>query len=186
MAETPKTIARSKGERFYFGKPCWKGHGTKRYTYCGHCVECESLKSKRRQKSNKPYFAEAMRKWRRLNPQKNLACARASYRRRKDHVSEQRKDYRARNRAKLTALQNKRHAAMLKRLPPWVDIEAIEKVYSECARLRQETGIRYEVDHDIPLQGRTVSGLHVHTNLKILTASENRSKWNRFGHDSAS
>jgi hypothetical protein len=75
---------------------------------------------------------------------------------------------------------NKRRAAKLKRTPPWADLEAMRAIYQEAQRLTSETGIPHHVDHDVPLQGKLVSGLHVPNNLQILTGSENSKKRNRF------
>lgn len=58
--------------------------------------------------------------------------------------------------------------------PAWADMEAIAKVYAEAKRLGMQ------VDHIIPLNGETVSGLHVHANLQLLTRAENRAKSNKF------
>ena len=56
---------------------------------------------------------------------------------------------------------------------------------AQAQRLTQETGISHHVDHVIPLQGRLVSGLHVHTNMQIITGSENSRKWNRWAENPA-
>lgn len=74
----------------------------------------------------------------------------------------------------------KRHASKMERTPPWADLEAIRALHAEAQRLTAETGVPHHVDHVIPLQGRTVSGLHVHTNMQILTGSENSRKCNRY------
>jgi len=59
------------------------------------------------------------------------------------------------------------------RLPQWADVEAIRQFY-----MNKPQGC--EVDHIIPLSGKTVSGLHVLENLQYLTIAENRSKNNKF------
>jgi hypothetical protein len=74
----------------------------------------------------------------------------------------------------------KRKAAKLKRTPAWADMSAIQTIYAEARRMCRETGIAYVVDHVVPLQGETVSGLHVANNLRIITESENCKKHNSF------
>lgn len=62
----------------------------------------------------------------------------------------------------------------------WADMDAIKKVYAEARRISLETGIKHHVDHVLPVNGDLVSGLHVETNLQILTALDNIKKGNRF------
>lgn len=71
-------------------------------------------------------------------------------------------------------------ATKIKACPPWADKEAIVSKYREARRCTEETGIKYEVDHIIPLQGKYVSGLHVPDNLQVLTVAANRQKSNKF------
>lgn len=78
------------------------------------------------------------------------------------------------------AISAKRHAAKLKRTPPWADQKAIMGIYRKARSLTVSTGIEHHVDHVYPLQGRLVSGLHVHTNMQILSGSENIRKSNIF------
>lgn len=75
---------------------------------------------------------------------------------------------------------SKRRAARIERTPPWADLDAMRAIYAEAQRLTAETGTPHHVDHVIPLQGKLVSGLHVPSNLQILTGSENSKKRNRF------
>lgn len=64
--------------------------------------------------------------------------------------------------------------------PKWVDFDEIALIYMERDRISAETGVRHEVDHIIPLAGKNVCGLHVHFNLRVIPALENRRKGARF------
>lgn len=86
--------------------------------------------------------------------------------------------YRKNNSGKNRAYESARKARKLQASPPWADLRKIKEIYIEAGELREKSGGSYHVDHIIPLQGRTVCGLHVESNLQILTAHENQVKSN--------
>lgn len=81
--------------------------------------------------------------------------------------------------AVIAAYAAKRRARKLHATPAWADLVAIRSLYAQAAALTRRTGTKHHVDHIIPLQGKTVCGLHVEGNLQILTAAENLRKKNR-------
>lgn len=147
--------------RYFTGKPCKRGHIAERYVRDRMCVECHRA---------------AKQKWIKANREKDRARQRAWLALNRERVNEQRKAYRHRELVENAA----RRAFKLQATPPWVDMEAIKAVYAEAERLTRETGTPHEVDHIIPLQHPMVCGLHVHTNLRAIPASENRAKGNRW------
>jgi hypothetical protein len=88
-------------------------------------------------------------------------------------------DWAARNPGYFSAKSARRHALKLLACPKWADKKAIEAIYQEAKRLQSATGTVYHVDHIVPLQGKTVCGLHVHLNLRAIPAIENLTKKNR-------
>ncbi len=86
-------------------------------------------------------------------------------------------DYKAKNAAQTA----KYRAQKLKATPKWLTenhFKEIRETYNDCQDLQWLSEERLEVDHIIPLQGKTVSGLHVPWNLQILLRSVNIRKSN--------
>jgi len=67
-----------------------------------------------------------------------------------------------------------------KSMPPWANKKVINAIYLIASQLTIETGIKHEVDHVIPSNHELICGLHVETNLQILTEAENIAKSNSF------
>ena len=97
----------------------------------------------------------------------------------KEKISKYNKKWRKENPDKNTAKEAKRRAKKLKATPKWADLNKIMVLYKKAKWLESITGLKYEVDHIIPLQNKKVCGLHVWENLQILEASLNRQKNNR-------
>ena len=60
------------------------------------------------------------------------------------------------------------------------DKDKIKEFYIKAKKLTTETGIKHEVDHIIPSNHPLVCGLHVETNLQVITESANIIKNNKF------
>ena len=121
-------------------------HKTGKYGVSAMCKACKNTYRSQYYEANKEKSLEYSRKWS------------------------------ASNLAKKRAATAKRKAFLLKATPKWADEILIRRVYSEADFLTKVTGIRYEVDHVIPLQGKRVCGLHVQNNLQVIKLVDNRKK----------
>lgn len=80
------------------------------------------------------------------------------------------------------AANAKRRATRLKATPKWLtkqQLAEIANIYKQAKELEKETGLKYHVDHIIPLKGKDICGLHTPWNLQILKAEENIRKSNK-------
>ena len=151
--------------RYNTGKPCKYGHLSERRTENRICLTCENIDSAKRIAKNHEAQLERQKKWRIANPDKN---------------KEYSKQWLKNNQHKNMMKKRGRDAAKLQRTPSWMNdghkLE-IESIYRYCSALRS-IGLKYEVDHIVPLQGKNVSGLHFPWNLQVITQQENRAKKN--------
>ena len=163
---------------------------TKREMDTKVCNKCKSLKllsefHKKKASTDghhsqcKVCLKEYQAKYYAANPEKEKernAKHRAAY---PDYQAE----YKKANPEKCRAWCSNRRAVKLEAIPSWLtkeDWQSMEDIGKESDRLTRETGIKYEVDHIHPLQGKLICGLPCPTNLQILTKSQNCSKSNKF------
>lgn len=147
-----------------------------------HKVRCNSYKAAHYQ-ANKAHYDAYKAEYVRLNKERVREYHRQYQKANKEHITRLAKLYNKNHRGKLNAVSARRRVALLKRTPDWLtdaDWVCIEDFYILAKALSEATGDNYHVDHIIPLQGELVSGLHVPSNLQILTAFENLSKGNKF------
>ena len=113
-----------------------------------------------------------------INVEKNCTARKAWEKRNPTKVLESFKRYRERNRAKIRARLTVSKQGREKRRVLWANQDAIQAIYRQAEFMTQTTGRLHVVDHEIPLQGREVSGLHVETNLRVVEHHENARKHN--------
>lgn len=185
MSDLPTSYSEAKrvGSMYYFtGKPCKRGHLVKRRTANATCVECSNHFVRKHYHDNIEEQCEKGRRYTKANPEK--VRARKKRYREKPETQEKERAYARQwakdNPALAAANASKRRAAHLQRTPPWADLELIDVFYGLAKDMEEVTGVKRHVDHIIPLRGSTVSGLHVATNLQIITAAENTRKSNTY------
>ena len=112
--------------------------------------------------------------WAKANPTRRLEIVKKSRAAPKNMWRAYRKDWR-----KQSGEVAKRRASIANRTPVWLSLDAewmIREIYA-LRELRQRlTGIKWHVDHIVPLRGRTVSGLHVPWNLQVILEKDNLKK----------
>ena len=121
--------------------------------------------------------------WRDKNKEKITLYKKAWRERNKKQQALYDKLWKQLNSDKVNAQNNKRRCAKLNRIPKWINLETISQIknlYKLAVVKTKETGIKWHVDHIIPLQGKNVSGLHVLANLQVIPAVENLRKNNKF------
>lgn len=121
--------------------------------YRAYCKKCQQAMKSKWHQQNKQKTYRQLKQWRSANP---------------DKLKKQLAIYRA------VKKQN---------TPKWLselDLFVMEEIYDLCRLKSQYLGQKYHVDHIVPLNGKTVSGLNVPWNLRIIPAVENMQKNNKW------
>ena len=169
------------GEKLYMPDlPCKKGHAAFRRVDNGSCVACLKENNKQFTSVNKDQINARRRKHRAENPElyanKKLSDGFIK------NVQKQSKVRVANGSGAFIRMTSRMKE--LNRIIKW-DAELTELVCKEAhhlARLRDKaTGIKWSVDHIVPIKGKTVSGLHTWKNLQVIPMQQNRLKHNFLG-----
>lgn len=82
------------------------------------------------------------------------------------------------NPERTTFLARKHQAARLNAVPKWANEFFMDEAYRLSALRTKVTGIKWEVDHIVPLQSKLVCGLHCEQNIQVIPALLNKKKSN--------
>lgn len=130
-------------------------------------IERDRSYSRKYKNKNREFILQRNKEYVLANPEKRKATMKA---------------YRQANPEKDLESTRRRQAAALLRTPKWLsvnDVWMMQEAY-KLARLRTKiTGFSWHVDHVLPLQGKTVSGLHTPYNLQVIPAKQNLVKANK-------
>lgn len=169
-------------EQFYANKRMKDGLNT----FCIACHKADNLARKATNRSD-PEFKAAELAYKKAYRDRTVE-QRAKYleqwrQANKEHIIQYGKKYRTENKDRYNFLCQKRKIDQINRTPVWLtedDKWVMEQAYELAALRTQMLGVEFHVDHIIPLRGRSVSGLHVPSNLQVITRAENQRKTNKF------
>lgn len=167
--QTTRKDALAKGEKQYFtGAACKHGHVSARRTATGECLECRT---------------QALFVWREKNPDKVKMHNASQYEKHSEKIKEGVRKWEKQNPVKVRAHTRLMQSKRKKRCPAWLtpdDLWMMQQAYELAALRTKLFGFQWHVDHEIPLQGKLVSGLHVPQNLRVIPGFENVRKANRY------
>jgi hypothetical protein len=148
--------------------------------------EANKEKAKAWAEANKEKRKEQLKAWKAANPEKVKEQRMKSQSINKEAAYARIKRYHSTEKGKLSlAVHRDLYRKRVKEASLGMyDAKAMTDIYRSCKLLTKTTGIKYEVDHIIPIVNDLVCGLHVSWNMRIVTAKENREKSNKFNVDS--
>lgn len=175
MKHCPKCNQEKPFEAFY-------ASSTHKSGYASWCKQCESERCKVKNAANREQRLAKAKEWRDANKAKQDALVKDWRKRNSERIAQTYRNWATLNKDKVNAKWMKREASKKNRTPTWLtndDHWLIQEVYDIAAKRSKAVGIKFHVDHIVPLQGKTVSGLHVPWNLQVIPAKLNQQKLNR-------
>ena len=163
--------------------------GKARHTNC--CKSCMNIRRTARELANPEkrdrYQAirrdkETQRKKYMKNRMRYLAADKKNKQENPSYYRELRRQLALKNPGRTREKNRQHYLAKCRASPRWlspIQRALIQEFYEVSIAKEIQTGIKYHVDHMVPLKGSSVCGLHVPWNLQVLTAADNVRKKNR-------
>lgn len=155
-------------DQFYF----------KRGKLASQCKSCHYLGTRRYAVKNKEACYRRTREWRAKSGDAIKAYCAKKYAENPEFYKYLSVAWRKANKAKMLASNARQRAVRLRAMVSWADETRIFEMYDRASRVSKCTGFVWHVDHIVPLQGKTVCGLHVPDNLRVIPAKINLKKHN--------
>ena len=159
--------------------------------FCNRCKEVKNTSQFYKRADGIKGFRHECKPCRnRINPdtlQKAGPKVRLSVEQRKENSRLACKKWNKNNTEKANHNTNMRRARKISATPKWlteVQKDHIYCIYETAKVLEKEFGVKFHVDHIVPLKGKNVCGMHVPWNLQVMSASANLSKGNRLENNS--
>jgi len=188
MKTCPSCVSKKPLSEFHNNRGCKDG----KEVYCKECKKAKCRDSYRRHREKKLAYCAEYQQENREKKTEYMRLHRAGKSRPEgrtvewtrgadyDELREQRNAIIRKSKKKhahrVAANNAKRRASKLRRTPGWAEAQEITDLYAQAKQLTALTGKQFHVDHIIPLQATEASGLHVLSNLQIVTAQYNLSK----------
>jgi hypothetical protein len=150
----------------------------------GDCKSCRSEITKAWYYANKEGRSKTIKKWSVENRDRKKATTSQWQDNNRQKLSEYGKRYYNKYPGKMAEKRTLRRQIQVN----WVsdlDRKIMNEIYKKAKYYTKLTGIKYVVDHIIPVKGKNVSGLHVPTNLRVMPALLNTIKGNTFDNAGA-
>lgn len=161
-------------KRYFTGKPCKRGNVSERYVpnkMC-LCVDCRA------------YQTEKQKEWRIKSNFRDTEYQREYYIRNRERRLMTTRQWVLENMDKAKSLYAEKNGRRRQRYNVIIDdSELLKFCISECIQQCQDLnsllGVKFNIDHSIPLNSPTVSGLHCVANLQVIPEKINLKKGNK-------